>query len=60
MVFLCANLDFKDTLPIMLAGARLWPLVSLISFSLVPVEKRVVFGGAVGVVWGVYLSLIAT
>ncbi|OJD29108.1 integral membrane mpv17 pmp22 family [Diplodia corticola] len=45
--------------PIFLAGTKLWPLVSIISFTLIPVEKRVVFGSIIGVAWGVYLSLIA-
>ncbi|KAK8251581.1 hypothetical protein IWZ00DRAFT_570189 [Phyllosticta capitalensis] len=45
--------------PIYSAGLKLWPLVSLISFSVVPVDKRVVFGSIVGVAWGVYLSLVA-
>ncbi|KAF2083655.1 hypothetical protein K490DRAFT_51116 [Saccharata proteae CBS 121410] len=41
------------------AGLKLWPLVSLISFSVVPVNQRIVFGSLVGVAWGVYLSLLA-
>ncbi|KAK7513722.1 hypothetical protein IWZ03DRAFT_416568 [Phyllosticta citriasiana] len=45
--------------PIYSAGLKLWPLVSVISFSVVPVDKRVVFGSLVGVAWGVYLSLVA-
>lgn len=45
--------------PIFLAGTKLWPAVSLISFTMVPVDKRVLFGSIVGVAWGVYLSLMA-
>ncbi|KAK7536340.1 uncharacterized protein J3D65DRAFT_668752 [Phyllosticta citribraziliensis] len=45
--------------PIYSAGLKLWPLVSVISFTVVPVDKRVVFGSVVGVAWGVYLSLVA-
>ncbi|KAL1620537.1 hypothetical protein SLS56_009610 [Neofusicoccum ribis] len=45
--------------PIFLAGTKLWPAVSLISFTMVPVDKRVLFGSIVGVAWGVYLSLVA-
>lgn len=41
------------------AGWKLWPLVSLVNFTMVPVEKRVVVGSLVGVGWGVYLSLMA-
>ncbi|KKY13798.1 putative mpv17 pmp22 [Diplodia seriata] len=45
--------------PIFVAGTKLWPLVSIISFTMIPVEKRVVFGSVIGVAWGVYLSLMA-
>ncbi|KAK0661936.1 Protein SYM1 [Lasiodiplodia hormozganensis] len=45
--------------PIFLAGTKLWPLVSAISFTMIPVEKRVIFGSIAGVAWGVYLSLMA-
>jgi hypothetical protein len=41
------------------AGQKLWPLVSIISLTLVPVEKRMVFGSTVGVGWGIFLSLMA-
>ncbi|KAF1834552.1 hypothetical protein BDW02DRAFT_329014 [Decorospora gaudefroyi] len=43
--------------PMMKDGYKFWPAVSLISFLWVPVDKRVVFGCSVGVVWGIYLSL---
>ncbi|KAL2354551.1 hypothetical protein BJ546DRAFT_1026466 [Cryomyces antarcticus] len=49
----------RDALPLQLAGLRLWPLVSLISFTVIPVESRTVFGSIVGVGWGVFLSLMA-
>ena len=39
-------------------GAKVWPLFSLASFLWIPVEKRIVAGCAVGVLWGIYLSLI--
>ncbi|TKA70407.1 hypothetical protein B0A49_05118 [Cryomyces minteri] len=48
-----------DTLPLQLAGLKLWPLVSLISFTVIPVESRTVFGSIIGVGWGVFLSLMA-
>ena len=43
----------------MQAGYRLWPLVSLLSFTVVPFERRMVFGGLVGMGWGIFLSLFA-
>jgi hypothetical protein len=45
-------------LPLMLAGWKLWPLVSLVGFSLVKsVEGRNLLGSLAGLGWGVYLSL---
>ncbi|KAE9380394.1 hypothetical protein N431DRAFT_477327 [Stipitochalara longipes BDJ] len=43
---------------LMLAGWKLWPLVSLVSFSLVrSVEGRNFLGNLAGLAWGIYLSL---
>ncbi|RAK96717.1 uncharacterized protein BO80DRAFT_416251 [Aspergillus ibericus CBS 121593] len=50
------QLDFK---PIMIARLKYRPLVSMLMYTVVPVDRRVVFGSACGVVWGVYLSLYA-
>ncbi|CBX93181.1 similar to integral membrane protein [Plenodomus lingam JN3] len=47
------------TWPMMKDGYKFWPLISLVSFLWVPVERRVVFGCSVGVIWGIYLSLAA-
>ena len=44
--------------PMIMDGYKFWPLVSLVSFMWVPVDKRVVFGCSVGVLWGIYLSLM--
>jgi protein Mpv17 len=45
--------------PLVFAGQKLWPLVSIISLTLVPVEQRMVFGSTIGVGWGIFLSLMA-
>ena len=44
--------------PMIMDGYKFWPLVSLVSFLWVPVDKRVVFGCSAGVLWGIYLSLM--
>lgn len=44
--------------PMILDGYKFWPFVSLVGFLWVPVDKRVVFGCSVGVLWGIYLSLL--
>lgn len=48
-----------ETWPIIWAGYKMWPIASIVSFSLIPVEKRIVFLSGVGLIWGVYLSLVA-
>jgi hypothetical protein len=39
-----------------LANCKLWPLVNVISFTLVPLEHRMLFSQMINLVWGVYLS----
>lgn len=48
----------RDTGPIIRAGQKVWPLVSVVSFTLVPLEWRTALGGMVGIGWGVWLCLI--
>lgn len=43
----------------MVDGYKLWPLVSLLNYTVVPVEKRVVVGSLVGLGWGVFLAMKA-
>ncbi|KAF8472555.1 hypothetical protein BDZ91DRAFT_715262 [Kalaharituber pfeilii] len=40
-----------------IASFKLWPLVAVVSFTLVPVERRVLFGSLVALGWNVYLGL---
>ncbi|PSN63801.1 hypothetical protein BS50DRAFT_590814 [Corynespora cassiicola Philippines] len=44
--------------PMIIDGYKFWPAVSLVSFLWIPVDKRIVFGCSVGVIWGIYLSLM--
>lgn len=45
--------------PILVAGWRLWPVVSLINFVFIKsIEGRNLVGSLAGVGWGVYMSLI--
>ncbi|PWY83511.1 hypothetical protein BO70DRAFT_379306 [Aspergillus heteromorphus CBS 117.55] len=53
------ELVLEDFNPIMLARLKYRPVVSMLMYTVVPVDRRVVFGSACGVVWGVYLSLYA-
>ncbi|RDW83846.1 Mpv17/PMP22 family protein [Aspergillus mulundensis] len=45
--------------PYMLAGLKFWPLVSILNFTVVPANQRMLVGNLFGVVWGVYVSLMA-
>ncbi|KAL5363280.1 hypothetical protein BJX96DRAFT_155467 [Aspergillus floccosus] len=49
----------EDFGPIMIARLKYRPVVSVLMYTVVPVDRRVVFGSACGVIWGVYLSLYA-
>lgn len=48
-----------ETIPIILNSYKVWPIASIISFSCIPAEKRIVFLSCVGLLWGIYMSLIA-
>ncbi|XWX02153.1 hypothetical protein V2A60_010185 [Cordyceps javanica] len=46
--------------PLILAGYKLWPVISLVNFTLVKsVQGRNLLGALAGVVWGVYICLFA-
>jgi hypothetical protein len=49
----------QDLFPIIYASYKIWPLASVVNFTLIPVEKRIVFLSLVGLVWGIFLSLTA-
>ncbi|KAI0879173.1 hypothetical protein GGS24DRAFT_231339 [Hypoxylon argillaceum] len=48
-----------ETVPIIVAGYKIWPLASIISFACLPVERRIVFLNFIGLLWGIYMSLVA-
>ncbi|KAI0180781.1 hypothetical protein GGR52DRAFT_5184 [Hypoxylon sp. FL1284] len=50
----------NETIPVIVAGYKIWPFASIISFSCIPVEKRIVFLNFVGLLWGIYMSLVAS
>lgn len=46
--------------PIVAAGWKLWPWVSFVNFAFVKtVSMRTLIGSLAGVIWGVYMSLVA-
>ncbi|KAL2212876.1 hypothetical protein CC79DRAFT_1365138 [Sarocladium strictum] len=48
-----------ETIPIIIAGYKIWPIASIISFSFIPVHRRIVFLSFVGLLWGIYMSMVA-
>ncbi|CAI7630670.1 unnamed protein product [Penicillium pancosmium] len=53
------ELIIEDFRPIMIARMKYRPIVSTLMYTVIPVDRRVVFGSACGVIWGIYLSLYA-
>ncbi|KAI0460536.1 hypothetical protein F5B21DRAFT_452219 [Xylaria acuta] len=49
-----------ETIPLIVAGYKIWPFASIVSFSFIPVERRIVFLNFVGLLWGIYMSLVAS
>ncbi|KAF4971494.1 hypothetical protein FZEAL_9837, partial [Fusarium zealandicum] len=57
VVWEAAKADFY---PLVAAGWKLWPAVSLVNFAAVKtVEGRNLVGALAGVVWGIYMSMVA-
>ncbi|KAI5867761.1 hypothetical protein GGS23DRAFT_549837 [Durotheca rogersii] len=49
-----------EFVPLLVAGWRLWPLVSLVNFAFVrSVPARNLVAALAGVAWGIYVSLVA-
>lgn len=56
-VWEAAKADFA---PLVYAGWKLWPAVSIVNFAAIKtVEGRNLMGALAGVVWGIYMSLVA-
>ena len=47
----------RDLLPMLRAGWRVWPIVTLTNLVVVPFEFRHIVGNTVGVLWGAYITL---
>ncbi|KAI5809914.1 hypothetical protein DFH27DRAFT_166506 [Peziza echinospora] len=48
----------RDFPALHIASLKLWPMVALLSFTLIPMEKRVLFGSLVALGWNIYLGLV--
>lgn len=49
----------NEMLTIIVNGWKLWPIASAISFSFIPVERRILFFSCVGLCWNVYMTIVA-
>lgn len=48
-----------ELVPIMVAGWKMWPAVSIINYTMIrTVEARNLLGGLAGIAWGTYMSLL--
>lgn len=54
----CRKSDIKQRFwTVKLAAWRFWPLISLINFSLVPVDRRILVSSVAGLCWSTFLAL---
>ncbi|KAM4065179.1 peroxisomal protein [Hirsutella rhossiliensis] len=52
--------SLADFWPIVMAGLKVWPAVSLLNFTVIKtVPARNLVGALVGVAWGIYMSMVA-
>ena len=42
-----------------LSSYQFWPLVTLTNFAVIPASQRMLVGNLAGLIWGIYVSLIA-
>jgi protein Mpv17 len=56
-VYAGTDLRAQDFFPMIFAGYKFWPLITITNLVLVPVDQRMLVGGLAGLVWGIYVSL---
>lgn len=49
----------NETLGIIWNSYKVWPIANFISTTYVPVERRIVFLSGCGLIWNIYMSLVA-
>ena len=49
----------RTTVPLLLSGLRLWPFVHIVTYGVIPVEKRLIWVDAVEIVWVTILASVA-
>ena len=51
-------MSIQELFPMMVAGYKFWPLVTIANLIIVPFEQRMLVGSLAGLVWGIYVSLL--
>lgn len=49
----------QETFGIIFNSYKIWPFASVINFTFIPVEKRIIFLSFCGLLWNIYLSFVA-
>jgi len=52
--YIHAKID-REFMPMMISNLKLWPLVNVLNFTVIPENLRVLFGNIVGIFWTVYV-----
>ncbi|EXJ60688.1 hypothetical protein A1O7_04841 [Cladophialophora yegresii CBS 114405] len=47
----------NDFFPMLMAGYKFWPVITLLNLVVVPFDQRMLVGGLAGLAWGMYVSL---
>ena len=50
----------EEELQIIWNSYKIWPLANMISFAYVPMEKRIVFLSFFGLLWSIYMTMVAS
>ncbi|KAJ4355842.1 uncharacterized protein N0V89_003863 [Didymosphaeria variabile] len=50
----------EEELTIIWNSYKIWPLANMVSFAYVPVERRIVFLSFFGLLWSIYMTLVAS
>lgn len=52
--YIHAKID-KEFMSMMISNLKLWPLVNILNFTVIPENLRVLFGNIIGIFWTVYV-----
>jgi hypothetical protein len=50
---------YKEMFPIIFDSYKVWPIANFFSTTYCPAERRIIFLSCCGLLWNIYLSLVA-